>query len=602
MTDTSMSSETTATRARPLTGALMLLAAVLAAVGCGSSSRPAATGAGAGAGYTSPLTEPLHAGRSGGTLNVLDETDFEHIDPGIAYYGVDYELSYVTQRPLYGHVPNSTEPVPDLASGPPRISADGRTVTVKIRSGVRFSPPVDREVTSADVAYAIERGANPNVANPYLQTYYGAVEGIAQADGGPVKGIATPDAHTIVFHLDEAKGQILAGALVLPLSAPVPKEYAARFDAHHPSDYGDHQVATGPYMLAADASGKVLGTGYVPGTSATLVRNPSWDASTDTAPAYLDRIAIKIGGTQPVIGRQVLESTDLVENEPPAQSSIALAARSHPSQLQLSEGAGVRYVALNSKHGPFANADLRRAVWAALDRTALDRARGGALVTTLATHFIYPTINGFAQAGGASGPKLDYNQHPEGDIQVAAKYMREAGYPTGRYTGGTPITVVGSKGAPTEQDAEIVNETLQRLGFKTHFTLVESSAMYGKYCGVPAEEIDVCPNLSWTADFGDPQTVLDITFNGKLINPASNYNWSQTDVPAINAEIAQAETVTGAQARAVAWAKVDTALVEDAAAIPYDWDKQAAIEGRGVRGVGDLWNGGAWDYAYSSLR
>jgi hypothetical protein len=31
-----------------------------------------------------------------------------------------------------------------------------------------LQPTVGREVTSADVAYAIERGANPNVANPYF--------------------------------------------------------------------------------------------------------------------------------------------------------------------------------------------------------------------------------------------------------------------------------------------------------------------------------------------------------------------------------------------------------------------------------------------------
>ena len=43
--------------------------------------------------------------------------------------------------------------------------------------------------------------------------------------------------------------------------------------------------------------------------------------------------------------------------------------------------------------------------------------------------------------------------------------------------------------------------------------------MYGKYCNVPKEEITVCPSVGWIADFADPQTVLNITFNGKYINP-----------------------------------------------------------------------------------
>lgn len=574
---------------------------------CGSGNSSPATTSTSGAslgtpGVQSPTTEPLGVGRRGGTLQVLDETDFEHLDPGMAYYTLDYEVVLATQRPLYSQKPNSTEPTPDIAGASPEISRDGKTVTVHLRTGVHFSPPVDREVTSDDVAYAIERGANPNVANPYFHTYFDSIEGAPKAEGGVLQGISTPDRHTIVFHLSEPKGQIVVNALVLPLSAPVPRSYAARFDRHKPSDYASFQVASGPYMLRNDSSGKVLGVGYVPGTSATLVRNPNWRAATDYRPAYLNEIDVKIGGTQAIIGRQVLEGNDIVENEPPAQSSVKLAYEQHRSQLQISPGGNSRYIALDNKTGVFSNIDLRKALWAALDRTAMDKARGGKLVTDVATHFIYPTINGFEEAGGMAGPKLDYNEHPEGDEAVAEKYMKLAGYPSGRYTGGKTVEVVGSKGSPTEQDAEIVNQTLKDLGFRTRFTLVESATMYGKYCTVPKEEVDVCPSVSWLADFADPQAVLDPTFNGKLISPSGNVNWSQTDVPRINSAIAAAELVSGTKARAKAWAKIDEELVEDATAIPYDWDKQASIEGRGVRGVGDLWDVGEWDYSYTSLK
>jgi peptide/nickel transport system substrate-binding protein len=575
------------------------LAGTLAACGASGTS---STGTPAAGGVQSPMTEPLGGGKRGGTLRVLAETDFEHLDPGMAYYSLDYEVVLATQRPLYSQKPNSTQPTPDIASSAPVISSDAKTVTVHLKRGVIFSPPVDREVTSDDVAYAIERGANPNVANPYFHTYFEAIEGAPKADGGALKGIETPDAHTIVFHLSEPKGQIVADALVLPLSAPVPRSYAARFDRHRPSDYANFQVATGPYMLENDRAGKVLGNGYLPGKSATLVRNPSWSASTDDRPAYLDEIDVQIGGTQPIIGRQVLEGTNVVENEPPAQSAVELAYKQHPGQLEISPGANSRYVALDNKVGLFSNVNLRKALWAALDRAAMNRARGGKLVTDLATHFIYPTVNGFEEAGGMAGPQLDYNRHPEGDMTVAARYMKLAGYPSGRYTGAKAVQVVGSKGGPTEEDAEIVNQTLRDLGFKTKFTLVESATMFGKYCNVPKEEIDVCPSVSWLADFADPQAVLDATFNGKLISPTGNVNWSQTDVPRINRAIAAAELVTGAAARARAWAKIDRELVEDAAAIPYDWDKQASIEGRDVRGVGDLWDVGEWDYSYTSLK
>ena len=590
--------------------AVAVLAVVLAA--CGSSSSKSSSSGGSGSsssggvntgGFQSPTTQSLTGGKKGGTLQVLDETDFEHIDPGIAYYSLDYEVVFATQRPIMSNKPNTaSEASPDMASKPPEVSADGKTVTVHLREGIKFSPPVNREVTSEDVAYAIERGDNPNVANPYIHAYFDAVEGVKTGTGGPIKGITTPDKHTIVFKLTEPKGGLVAAALVTPLTAAVPKEYAEKFDKHKPSDYGNYQVATGPYMFKNDSSGKVLDVGYFPGKSATLVRNPNWNASSDIRPAYLDEIQIKIGGTNSVIGKQVLEGTNIVENEPPAQSNVRLAAEKYKSQLEISPGAGTHYIGVDNQHGPFKNENLRKAFWAALDRTAMDRARGGKLVTDVMTHFLYPTIPGFEQSGGLAGPKFDFNEHPEGDKSVAEKYMKLAGYPSGKYTGGETIEIVGAKGNPAEQDAEIVNQTLKNLGFTTKFTLVETATMYAKYCNVPKEEVDVCPSVGWIADFGDPQTVLNITFNGKFINATGNVNWSQAKDAALEKEMTEGESVVGQAARASAWAKIDEHIVEKALSIPFDYDKQANIEGSQVQGVGDLWDVGEWDYSWTSLK
>lgn len=598
-------------RLRTVAGVVLaaLVVLVLAAWGSGSgnsySVSPTRGVVAVAQALKSPLTESL-SGKRGGVLNVLQEIDFEHLDPGIAYFSLDYEVVYATQRPLYSNKPNSIEPLPDMASGPPVISNHGRTVRVKLKRGVHFSPPVNREVTSADVAYAIERGANPNVANPYLYSYFNSIEGISHANGGPIKGIVTPNQHEIVFKLTAPDGQILAEALQLPLSAPVPKEYAEKFDRHRPSNYADYEVATGPYMLKNNAAGKVLGIGYIPGRSATLVRNPNWKRATDFRPAYLNEIRIKIGGTSAVLGRQVLEGSNTVQNESAvAQSIIKLADEKYPSQLEISPGAGSHYIGVNNQVGPFSNIDLRKALWAALDRTAMDEARGGELTTDVASHFIYPTIPGFEQAGGLFGPKgpqFDFDEHPEGDMQVAEKYIKLAGYPSGKYTGGEAVTVVGATGDPAEQDAEIVNQTLKELGFTTKFILVETATMYAKYCNVPKKEITVCPSVGWVADFADPETVLNLPFNGNYIVPRGSVNWGQTNVPKINAAMTEAESIIGKAARVTAWAKIDDELVEDAAAIPFDWDKQANIEGSQVNGVGDLWNTGAWDYSWTSLK
>jgi peptide/nickel transport system substrate-binding protein len=592
------------TKAVAATVLAALLALAVAACGSSSSSKVASGSPSNTGGFASPISEPLTGGKRGGVLNVLSETDFEHLDPGIAYFSVDYTVVFSTQRPLLSYKPNQqAESTPDMATAPPEISSDAKTVTVHLKEGIHFSPPVNREVTAEDVAYAIERGKNPNVANPYVESYFKAIEGLPTATGGPIKGIQTPNKHTIVFHLSEPKGQLVADALVLPDTAAVPKEYTEKFDKNKPSNYGAYQVATGPYMLKNEKSGKVLGVGYIPGKSATLVRNPNWNPATDFRPAYLNEIAIKIGGTASVLGREALTGTNVVQNESSvAQSVVKEAVEKYKSQLEISPNAGYHYIGVNNKVGPFTNVNLRKAFWAALDRKSVLRAHGGELFGTVATHFIYPGTPGFEQAGGVAGPKFDYNEHPEGDRAVSEKYMKLAGYPSGKYTGGKTITVVGATGSPLEQEAEIVDQTLKNIGFTTKLTLVSASTMFAKYCNVPKEEITVCPSVAWINDFADPQANLNVTFNGKFISATGNVNWSQADNPKTNAAMTAAESLTIPAGRAAAWAKIDEELVENAVAVPEHWDKQANVEGSTVKGVGDLWDVGEWDYGWTSLK
>jgi peptide/nickel transport system substrate-binding protein len=584
-----------------------LLAVALAACGSSSSSNGTATsGSSLPTGVKNPLTESLTTGKRGGVLNEVQSEDFEHLDPGQAYFQLDYQITNSTQRALYSYKPNTfSQTTPDMAEGEPTISDGDKLITIKIRKGVHFGPPVNREVTAADVVYAFERVANPNVANPYYLGYLGAIEGMKTAKGGAIPGVKATGKYTIQLKLVEPQAAIVIASMVLPWSAPAPKEYAAKFDSKKPSEYVNYQVASGPYMLKNNAEGKVLGIGYQPGKSATLVRNPNWNASTDFRPAYLDQINISIGGDPNVIGRQVLEGSAMVQSDAPAAPILKLAVQQHPGQLTISGGggAGDRYIAVNNSYGPFKNVDLRKALWAATDREALNRLRGGKTVADLMTHFLWNGIAGFEEAGGYPGPKVDYNEHPEGNMAVAEKYMKLAGYPSGKYTGSQTLQVVGDSSAPANNVAEAVNGTLQKLGFKTKLNLVEHTVMYSKYCGVVSEKIDVCPNVGWIPDFGDPQAVLDVPFNGNLIvQNGTNSNWGLVNQPKINAAMEAATKVVGVKARGEAWAKIDRELVDEAVAIPYQWAKEPYIESKDVNGVNDYWNAGTWDYSFTSLK
>src|SRR5437773_412591 len=95
--------------------------------------------------------------------------------------------------------------VPDLATSLPTPTDGGLTYTFHLKPGIKFGPPLDREITSQDVAYAFERiNAAPLVAQ-YGLYYNGVIVGMTGTakTAVPISGIETPDPQTIVFHLNQ---------------------------------------------------------------------------------------------------------------------------------------------------------------------------------------------------------------------------------------------------------------------------------------------------------------------------------------------------------------------------------------------------------------
>jgi len=558
------------------------------------------TGAGAAA----------HAAKAkrGGTITILSAGDVDHIDPGQAYYSFTYEISYSTQRPLLAFRPSSVEAVPDLAAAMPTVSTDGRTVTVHIRKGVRFSPPVNRAVTSADVKYAIERGFDASVANGYTPAYFGDLVGAPSKPTSTVpniRGIQTPNKTTLVFRLKHPSG-VFVGALGLPTTAPVPPEYAHKFDAQTQSDYGLHQVATGPYMIKADASGNINGVGYRPGQEIELVRNPNWNAKTSWRPAYADQIVFKEGFEDPTVQtRQILSGSADANGDtppPPAELKSILSSPDQKQQLHFTPTGGSRYVALNTRKAPFDKLAVRKAVAYVLDRNAMRLTRGGAVDGRIATHFIDPSFGGkgFTEAGG-----FGFNPFPSpnfaGNVTKAKALMRSAGYANGMYTG-PQITMVSDSTPPGANTAQVVAADLAKIGFRVKTISVSHATMYTRFCNVPKNEPNVCPNVGWLPDFHEPQTILDVTFNGKNIASTNNSNWPLLNEPTLNAAMNRAERIVDPDARYAAWGKIDQEVTRTAGAIPWLWEEYPTLFSSHVTPAPELWNGGAPDPTFMAVK
>ena len=578
------------TRLRLTAFAAVLTALALIAAGCGSA------GSSSSAGGTV---------KKGGTITVLSAGDVDHIDPGQMYYSFSYEIGYATQRPLFAYKPGSVAITPDLAAALPKVSKDGKTVTVKLRRGVRFSPPVNREVTSADVKYAIERGFASSVANGYVFTYFTNIVGApskATSHVPSISGIETPDEHTIVFKLTRPSG-VFSGALAMLITAPVPPEYARPFDSKTTSDYGTHQVATGPYMIRNNAAGKL--TGYTPGRQVTLVRNPNWKRSTSWRPANADQILFKEGFQDPTVTTRMILSGAADTNgdtpPPPAELRSITSNPEEKDQLTFTPQGGARYVSLNSAKPPFDNRFVRMAVAYALDRNAMRLSRGGPIDGRIATHFLDPSFGnlGFGQAGGAGFDPFPSPNHA-GDLARARAMLRKAGFANGRYSGPT-LTQVADNTPPGSDTARVIASDLSRIGMRVRTISVTHATMFTRFCNVPKQEPNICPNTGWIADFHEPQAALDATFNGKNIVPVNNSNWPQLDDPKINALMSKAETILDPQARYAAWAKIDQLVTKTAVAIPWLWETNPTLVSSNVTKAPERWNQGEPDVTFMQV-
>jgi peptide/nickel transport system substrate-binding protein len=546
-------------------------------------------------------------GKKGGTLSIMAIGDVDSMDPGYWYYQVDYQwLWQPGQRSLYGWKPNDTTPSPDLATGAPQVADDGKTITVNIRSDVKYSPPLQtRTVKAADVKYAMERAFLPQVANGYSSIYWSAIDGVKAFQDGKAKeisGIQAPNDTTLVIKTTRPVGVLATGvALAMPATAPVPKDYAQKYDTGKASTYGEHQVWTGPYMVPNDAQGKM--TGWKAGKSITLVRNPSWDPKTDWRPAYLDKIDILQGNDVTVASRKVLTGQSMIQGDfgapPTAILKSGLATRK--DQFTFDPSGGMRFIGLNTTIKPLDNINVRKAISAVINRNDLRTTRGGPLLGPIATHFLIPGMPGFEAAGGLKGPPgLDWNSNPKGNLQLAMEYMKKAGYPSGKYSG-PPLLMVGDNEPPASKTGEAIQAQLETLGFKLNYRQVQHQTMYSKFCQVPKAKVAICPNVGWIKDFGDGQAMLDPLFNGKGIIPAGNVNYPQVNDPELNALMDKAEETTDPDKRAAEWAEIDKKVTAGAYNIPWIWDDNINFHSTNVNAVVSKSNA-AYDLSFTSLK
>jgi len=549
------------------------------------------------------VTPPEGELEPGGTLqlNLLSDVDAA-FDPQKEYYSVTWEFfrcCLLRTLVSYRGTPTDeggTELVPDLATDLPEVSEDGLTYTFHLKDGIRYAPPFeDVEITAQDFVRALLREADPEGSSGGYNFYYSVIEGFDEAvETGEISGVTAIDDKTLEIKLTKPAGD-LAFRMAMHATAPIPPHPTkpeAPFGAAdgHDKDYGRFLVASGPYMFEGSenldftmpAKDQEPVSGYEPGKSIVLVRNPGWNADTDDIrPAYVDRIDITIGGTDEDNANKVDQGILDMQFDgvaPPQQVRRYQADPNLKDQVFVHPSDAVRYLSFNIAEPPFDDLAVRKAVSFAIDKEGMRRLRGGPLVGQIANHIMVDSLQ--------NNLLKDYKPYPsannQGDIEAAMAAMSESKYDTnGDGVCDDPVCkdvlAVTDEEDPFPDQAALISSNLEPLGITLDVRSFERTTMYDK-CNDIGAHTAFCLAPGWGKDYADGTTFGQPLFGSAAIGPDACCNYSlvgasddqlrengyaTTGVPNVDELIRTCDETPLGDERVQCWADLDRTLMEE---------------------------------------
>ncbi|WP_328405041.1 ABC transporter substrate-binding protein [Streptomyces sp. NBC_00390] len=522
--------------------------------------------------------------KKGGTLTVLSNQDFTHLDPARNWVMGDMDFgTRLLYRTLvtYKAQPGAKggELVPDLAEDLGVSSNGAKTWTFRLKKGLKYED--GSPISAQDIKYNVERSFSPDLPGgpDYAARYLAGAEGYqGPAQGKHLDSIKTPDEHTIVFELRKPFAEF-PYATVLPTFAPVPKA------KDKGPQYDNRPFSSGPYKIESYDRDKQL----------LLVRNTHWDPGTDTVrKAYPDKVVVVMGlkGNQiddRLIAGRGQDASAVPWGKLRPESTPKVLTKDDVRKRLLAESTNcTEMVQLHTGRAPFDSVKVRQAVQYALDRESILTASGGPALNDVATAYMPGSLFGGSQPDTLRIPAT-------GDAVKAKQLLKEAGKPDGF---STSITVSnGDKGV-----GEAIQQSLGRAGIKVTIETVDPSAFYDTI-GDTKNRTDLV-YTGWCPDYPSGSTFLPFVFDGRYIKEKGNSgNHSLFRDEASMKRMDEIAAMTDAEQAGKAWRELDGQILAKAPAAPAVIERMPLLLGTNVAGAfGHTSFGGQIDYATVGLK
>jgi len=466
------------------------------------------------------------AGRSATAERILrlnvNSTDINYLDPALNYDLYGWRVESTTCAFLLSYPDKagraSARLAPDVATGFPKVSGNGKTYTYTLRSGFRFSD--GSPVTAASFARAIERALSPKMQSPgatFLGDIVGADKVLAGKTTRPT-GV-TANGNTLTVRLTKAAPDFIS-RMAMPFLCAVPPNL--------PIDPQGVNVlpSAGPYYISSKSKGSQI----------VLRKNPyyggkrrqDWDVI---------RVVVEMGEQASYLQvRKGEADLDLYSLPVAAHSQLTKEFGINKGRYFVYPSNSISYLALNTSRGIFKDPKVRRAVAYAVDRPALTRL-GGLNAGTPNEQLLPPGIPGYHNA----------DIYPLGRPNVA-KAKALLGGKTGK------VVMYTSNDEQGRNTGQLVQANLKAIGLDVEVKPYTFAVLIDK-TGTRGDPFDLFW-IGWIADYPDPYDFINILLDGRTIGPKNNINTSYFDVPAYNRKMDAAARLTG-DARYRAYGNLD---------------------------------------------
>jgi peptide/nickel transport system substrate-binding protein len=510
---------------------------------------------------------PQQPGKVGGTLNLLAQSDFEHLDPARNYVGsqLHLELLYAPTLTSYANKPGKagTSIGADAATDTGQRNADASVWSFTVRKNLKWED--GRAVTCEDFRYGINRSFSPIITNgpQYQKQFLKGGDSYRGIYDDP-KGIpsVTCKGDVLTFQLKQSVADFNYAVSMGIFSA-------VRADKDTKTKYDQQPFSYGPYKIKS----------HVRDQSLVLVRNTFWDQSVDKIRRNLpDQVNIRFGSDATVINDRLINDrgTDkqaITFGNTQVTASQAQQVLNNPAlrkRVVTGFSGYVWYVAINTKKIP--DLTCRQAYQYAMDKQSYLTVFGGPPFGDYAATITAPTLKAYKKID----PYALANK-PQGDPAKASQLLAQS------KNCKRTLKLDYSQSQTGDRIADSIKASFQRIGVTVIPNPIARKQFY-----TTAGKSDTQNDLvyaAWGADWPSGAAIIRPLFDGRQILKEGNNNFAQLNDPAINKAIDAASAITDSDKAQPAWAAIDEQVQRTAAIIPLRYEKAVFLTGSKVTGA-----------------